>query len=161
MCDDDTMKDDDPLKVIFTRLVETFAKFGWAFDMAPKVGACLRDAGFENIQCTIKKVPIGVWAQDKTLRLIGLYQKMLILDLLPAFARPFESVGMTPEESESILESARRAVRAHGVHRYYKYYFWYPKSRPPLWGRLYKDMIAQLSNDARTFRAFGNYGIVN
>jgi hypothetical protein len=43
----------------------------------------IRKAGFENVQCIVKKVFIGAWARDKTLRVVAMYQKMAVQDLLP------------------------------------------------------------------------------
>ncbi len=65
-----------------------------------KLGGLLSAAGFVNICCHVKKVPIGVWTGDKTLRLIGLYQKMVVDDIMPTFAaRPFRSIGIAPREA--------------------------------------------------------------
>jgi hypothetical protein len=54
----------------------------------------LLEAGFQNIQCKLMKVPIRTWAKDKTMRLIGLYQKTTVRDFISTLARrPFEALG--------------------------------------------------------------------
>ncbi|KAJ9156100.1 Methyltransferase type 11 [Pleurostoma richardsiae] len=126
LCDDGTMPDNDPVKVMYDMAAKAFAKFGANVTLAKNLESQLREAGFENIQCIVKKVPIGVWAKDKTLRLIGLYQKYAVLDLMSALAgRPFEALGLSQVESQVILAHARRGLEDSTVHRYFNYYFWY------------------------------------
>ena len=126
LCDDGTMSDDDPVKHMYDLANRAFAKFGANVTMAKDLEPQLREAGFENIQCIVKKVPIGVWAKDKTMRLIGLYQKMAVLDLMPALAgRPFAALGMSQVESQVTLAHARRGLEDSSVHRYFNYYFWF------------------------------------
>ncbi|CRG91782.1 hypothetical protein PISL3812_08834 [Talaromyces islandicus] len=126
LCDDGTMGSDDPVKTMYSLAGQAFAKFGMNVTLPKHLGHSLQEAGFENIKCIVKKVPIGVWAKDKTLRLIGLYQKMAVLDLMPALAgRPFEALGMSHAESQVTLAFARKALDETKVHRYFNYYFWY------------------------------------
>ncbi len=126
MCDDKTMPEDDPLKYVYKLADEAFTKFGMNVKMAREMAPVLQDAGFVNIQCVARKVPIGVWAKNKTLRLIGLYQKMAVADILGAVAgRPFAALGIPPVQREVIIAHARRALEDNSVHRYFVYYFWY------------------------------------
>lgn len=126
MCDDGTMSPDDPVARIYNLAHESFQHFGMDTTMASKLEPLLAGAGFEDIQCKVKKVPIGVWAKDKTLRLVGLYQKMAVIDLIPAFAgRAFPALGMSQIESQVLLALARKGLEDVDVHRYFCYYFWY------------------------------------
>lgn len=126
MCDDGTMGPDDPVKKMYDLAGRAFARFGMDVTLPKKLEPLLRDAGFVNIQCKVKKVPIGVWAKNKTLRLVGLYQKFAVLDLMPALAgRPFEALGMSQAESQVTLAVARNALEDPKVHRYFNYYFWF------------------------------------
>jgi hypothetical protein len=101
----------------------------------------LHHAGFENIQCVVKKVPIGPWARDKTLRNVGMYQKVAVQALMPAFSgRPFTALGMSQVESQVILAHARRGLQNTGVHRYFDYYFWYAQKPSRLGGRQEGDL---------------------
>jgi hypothetical protein len=126
MCDDNTLPDDDPLKYVYQLADQAFTKFGMNVKLARDLEPILREAGFVNIQCVAKKVPIGVWAKNKTLRLIGLYQKMAVTDILGAVAgRPFAALGIPANEREVIIALARRAMEDNSVHRYFTYYFWY------------------------------------
>ncbi|PCG95078.1 Hypothetical protein PENO1_075180 [Penicillium occitanis (nom. inval.)] len=126
LCDDNTMPDDDPVKYMYDLAGQAFRKFGMDVTLPKRLEPLLHGAGFRNIHVVVKKVPIGVWAKNKTLRLIGLYQKMAILDLMPALAgRPFSALGLSPEESQVTLAFARKGLDDYKTHRYFNYYFWY------------------------------------
>jgi hypothetical protein len=126
MCDDGTMGDDDPVKKMYEIAGQAFAKFDMNVTLPKQLEPLLREAGFENIQCRVRKVPIGVWAKNKTLRLIGRFQTMAVLDLMPALAgRPFEALGMSQVESQVTLALARKGLEDSKVHRYFNYYFWF------------------------------------
>ncbi len=128
------MSADDPLVRMYDLANQAFKKFGMDTIMARKFEPFLRDAGFDNIQCKTKKVPIGVWARDKTLRLIGMYQKMAVHDLIPALGgRAFTALGLSQMESQVTLALARKSLEDTNVHRYFNYYFWYaqkPEAQP-------------------------------
>ena len=120
------MLPDDPVKRMYDLAGEAFSTFGMNTTLPANLEPLLRAAGFENIQCHVKKVPIGVWAKDKTLRLVGMYQKLAVVDIMPTFAgRPFEALGMSQVESQVVLAMARKALEDTEVHRYFNYYFWY------------------------------------
>ncbi|GAO17644.1 hypothetical protein UVI_02002060 [Ustilaginoidea virens] len=126
LCDDGTMPDDDPVKTLYSTAEEAYKKFGMNTTLSAELDPFLRDAGFENIHCQVMKVPIGIWAKDKTMRILGLYQKMAVLDFLPTLSgRPFKALGMSEAEAEVTVALARRALEEVNVHRYFNYYFWY------------------------------------
>lgn len=126
MCDDGTMKPDDPFLNLYQTAGQAYTKFGLQTDLPARLEPLLRDAGFVNIHCQVKKAPIGTWAKDKTLRLVGLYQKTAVLEFIPTLAgRPFEALGMSQAESEVALAMARKSLEDTSVHRYFNYFFWY------------------------------------
>jgi len=120
------MPDNDPVKYMYELAQRAFTKFGMNVTLPKDLEDLLRDAGFENIQCVVKKVPIGPWARDKTLRVIGMYQKMAVQDLMPILpGRPFTALGMSQIESQVTLAHARQALGDTRVHRYFHYFFWF------------------------------------
>ncbi|KAK4138389.1 S-adenosyl-L-methionine-dependent methyltransferase [Trichocladium antarcticum] len=126
LCDDGTMADNDPVKYMYELARQAFAQFGMDVMLPKGLGPLLRDAGFENVQCVVKKVPIGPWARDKTLRVIGMYQEMAVQDLMPVLpGRPFTALGMSQMESQVTLAHARQGLGDTSVHRYFEYYFWF------------------------------------
>ncbi|KAG6019802.1 hypothetical protein E4U40_006662 [Claviceps sp. LM458 group G5] len=74
------MSDDDPLKYLYER------QQGSKDKLPLNLGSYLREAGFENIHCQFMKVPIGQWAKDRAMRIVGQYPKMAVVELLPAYA---------------------------------------------------------------------------
>lgn len=122
------MKEDDPVKVMYDLAGQAFSKMGLDVTMAKKLRTALTAAGFEEIQCVVKKVPIGDWALDETLRYVGTYQRVAVLDLMSVLAgRPFGALGMSEVESQVTLAHARRGLSDRSVHRYFEYYFWYAR----------------------------------
>ncbi|KAG6101978.1 hypothetical protein E4U31_003494 [Claviceps sp. LM219 group G6] len=134
MCDDGSMPDDDAAKHLYELIDKSFEKFGLKANLAPQLGTYLEKAGFEDIRCQVMKVPIGPWTKDKTMRIIGQYQKSVIVDGLPSLAgRPFQALGMSDAEIEATIAKARKGLHDPRVHRYLNYYFWY--AQKPQWCR--------------------------
>ncbi|PHH92361.1 hypothetical protein CDD83_7739 [Cordyceps sp. RAO-2017] len=131
-CDDGTMSNDDSFKRLYELAGEAYAKFGMSTTIAARLEPYLRDAGFTNVHCKVLKVPIGVWARDDTMRLIGLYQKTAVLEFISTFAgRPFEALGISTAEVQLTLALARKALEDTSVHRYFNYFFWYAQKPVP------------------------------
>ncbi|KAG6265055.1 hypothetical protein E4U47_006570 [Claviceps purpurea] len=134
MCDDGTMPNDDAVKHLYELVDRSFEKFGLKANLAPQLGTYLEKAGFEDIRCQVMKVPIGPWTKDKTMRIIGQYQKSVIVDGLPFLAgRPFQALEMSDAEIEATIAKARKRLHDPKVHRYLNYYFWY--AQKPQWCR--------------------------
>ncbi|KAG5973047.1 hypothetical protein E4U58_005818 [Claviceps cyperi] len=126
LCDDGTMPGDDPVKVLYEKIERLFERFGLKVALPPKLEPYLREAGFENICCYIMKVPIRSWAKDNTMRIIGLYQKLSVREVMPSLSgRPFQALGMSEAEIEVTIAMARKGLEDPNVHRYFNYYFWY------------------------------------
>ena len=126
LCDDGTMPEDDPVKRVYDLAGQAFGKFGMDVQLASKLGTALAEAGFTEVQCIKKKVPIGHWARDKTLRVVGYYQQLAVETLLPSLGgRPFTALGLNPVEIQVLLTAARKGLKDNSVHRYFEYYFWY------------------------------------
>jgi hypothetical protein len=120
------MLDDDPLKRFYALAYEAFLKFKMNIHAARDLRPYLEDAGFKNIHCIVKKVPVGTWARDRILRVIGLYMKLAILAVIPSFAgKPFEALGISSEERQVWLAVVRKTLEDNSIHRYFNFYFWY------------------------------------
>lgn len=124
-CDDGTMSENDVLKQFYELCVQAMAKFGMNLDLGIKVGEYLERAGFTNITCITKKVPIGMWPRDKTMRLIGLYATEGIYQSLPSLGKAFANLGISETEMQVFAAKVRESVQDTRLHRYYNYYFWY------------------------------------
>ncbi|KAH8655183.1 S-adenosyl-L-methionine-dependent methyltransferase [Xylariales sp. PMI_506] len=125
-CDDGTMPADDAAYGLYSLVSQAFTKMGYDTNSPPKLGDMLRAAGFVNVQCIVKKIPIGTWARDRRLRLVGHYLKLVIQDFLPALAnRPLLAMGLNQVEREMWRAAAYKALDDQTVHRYWNFYFWY------------------------------------
>ena len=126
------MSRDDSFKRLYDLAGQAYRKFGMSTALPAQLEPLLLEAGFQNIHCKIMKVPIGTWAKDNTMRLIGLYQKTAVRDFISTLAgRPFEALGFSQEEAQVTLALARKALDDTHVHRYFNYYFWYAQKPVP------------------------------
>ncbi len=127
LCDDGTMRDDDIMKMYYEISVEAMSHFGMDLSRSARVGEYLERAGFTNINCVVKKMPLGTWARDPRMRLVGLYISELITTSLPSMlqGKPFVRLGLSEEERIVWGARVREAIKETHVHRYYHYYFWY------------------------------------
>ncbi|KAG6188612.1 hypothetical protein E4U36_006590 [Claviceps purpurea] len=126
LCDDGTMPGDDPVKHPLDLTERAFEKFGMRFKLSAELEPYLREAGFENIHCKIFKVPIGPWAKDHLMRVVDLYQRLAVMEILPSMSgRLFHALEMSEAEAEVAIAMARKGLNDPSVHRYFNYYFWY------------------------------------
>lgn len=120
------MRDDDVLKRFYELAYEAFQLFKMDIHRARDLKPILEGAGFKNVHCVVKKVPVGTWARDPIMRVVGLYLKMAILSVIGSFAgKPFEALGISAEERQVWLAMVRKTVEDTSIHRYFNFYFWY------------------------------------
>ncbi|KAK3989324.1 putative methyltransferase [Cladorrhinum sp. PSN332] len=126
-CDDGSLPppDEDVLRQFYLLCQEAVGKFGMDLNRGANVGEFLEKAGFVNITCVKRKVPVGVWPKDKTMRLVGLYMREAALQSMPTLAKAFASMGIGAEEREVWGAKVREALMDNKVHRYFYFYFWY------------------------------------
>ena len=112
-CDDGTMDlEKDPLVGFYSLAHEAFSKIGFDPLLAANLKKPLEEAGFINIQCIVKKVPVGTWARDKRLRLLGKYQKTIIREIIPVVCgRPLQALGLSDAEREAPKKFAKLAPK--------------------------------------------------
>ncbi|KAG6272010.1 hypothetical protein E4U47_002711 [Claviceps purpurea] len=126
LCDDGTMPDDDRVKHALELTERAFEKFGMRSKLPAELEPYLREAGLENIHCKIFKVPIGQWAKDHLMRVVDLYQRLAVMEILPSMSgRLFHALEMSEAEAEVAIAMARKGLNDPNVHRYFNYYFWY------------------------------------
>ncbi len=115
------------MKLYYDISHQAMGQFGMDLSLGSRVGGYLERAGFQNVTCVVKKMPLGTWARGKTMRLIGLYITELILSSLPSVldGKPFARLGLSDEERMVWGAKIREAIKETQVHRYYHYYFWY------------------------------------
>ncbi|KAI1333883.1 S-adenosyl-L-methionine-dependent methyltransferase [Xylariaceae sp. FL0016] len=125
-CDDGTMPPDDPCVQFYELAHQAFAKMGFDIHTSAAMREPMEAAGFTNVHCIVKKVPVGPWAADKTLRLVGLYMRIIIQEFAPALAgKPFQILGLSEVEREAWKVKVVKALNDMTRHRYWNIYFWY------------------------------------
>ena len=123
--DDGTMLESWPLFQFWSKVKQAMTTFGIDIQIAPRIGQSMRDAGFINVQAKMWKIPVGTWAKNKTLKLVGMYMRQVTEDFLGAAgAKPLLALGMTEEEIKPFLESVRKALRDDSVHCYGRLFVW-------------------------------------
>ncbi|KAH7018556.1 S-adenosyl-L-methionine-dependent methyltransferase [Microdochium trichocladiopsis] len=119
LCDDGTMNPDDDLIKLYRLATQAFERIGYDVHLASKLREPLEKAGFVNVRCVVKKIPIGTWPADKTLRLVGMYMKTAIQSFLPVIiAKPLALLGIPEDEREVWRALALRSLSKSDQHRY-------------------------------------------
>ncbi|KAG4261197.1 hypothetical protein FPRO04_08188 [Fusarium proliferatum] len=142
-CDDGSLAPDAPLAKFFDTAEQAVASFGMKFRAGENLREPLEKAGFTNVSCKVLKVPIGTWAKDKKLRLIGLYLKTAVSDMFGAMAaKPLRKI-LEPEEIEVFLANARKDLNNVNIHSY-------EKNRQIILGSLRDDWFKALASFSLT-----------
>lgn len=130
--DDNTVPEDYAPKRFFSLTQQAYMEYA-NIDVlyADNLPERLQEAGYVNVDRKVFKIPIGPWARDKKLRLIGVYMRQQMLEFFPAIAaKPFARLGMTPEEIEAIVEECRGAVQDASIHAYQLLHFVWAQKPP-------------------------------
>ena len=126
-CDDGTMKKDSVMTKWLELLKQALQNLGPDVDRPLKLAESLRQAGFVNIEEKSFKVPIGTWPKNKTLRLIGLYLRTVLIEGLQAISLGPLTRGLkwTKEEVEVLLVDVRKCLMDSSQHTYYTFHSFY------------------------------------
>ncbi|KAK1480218.1 methyltransferase [Colletotrichum tamarilloi] len=118
-----TMPDNWPLLESWSKIRDVMHKMKIDIQIAPRIGAILKDAGFVNVQVRSYKVPVGTWPLGKIKRLVGHCMRSMTEEFLGAAAsKPLAALGMKRTEIEVFLASVRNAIKDLNVHAYGTYY---------------------------------------
>lgn len=125
------MKEGDPVRQFFDLLQAGMRQLGCHQWGALGVVQSLEQAGFVNVQRTMKKVPLGPWARDNMLRQIGMMSKAFMEGSLHGLgAKPFEALGLSPEESAKVVDEALASLDDNSIHRYTRFWVCYGQKGP-------------------------------
>lgn len=132
LCDDHTMRDDDPLQQ-FTRLaLSGMQKLGCCHIGDYNVKQAMLKAGFVDLRLVKLKIPIGSWPKDKRQKYIGLIMKTLVSESLDIYAsKSFEALGISPEERKRLISRVRTSLDDTGINRYMSLCFCYGRKGAP------------------------------
>ena len=130
-CDDDTMSPGFPLVDWCDSLDLAAMQFGKPLRIANKLKKWYIEAGFEDVQEQVFRVPMNPWPKDPHLREIGRVAELNMLDGVQGFslASLHRVMGWSQNEIEVYLINVRKAISDRSVHGYYKVYV-FPRSHP-------------------------------
>lgn len=119
------MREDDPLVAFCNVAFKGMHKLGHSAVTTDILKERLEHAGFTDVQCIAKKIPLSTWACDRNLQTLGVFMKNVVLDALDAFAKPFDALGIPAEEVRVLKKRARESLENSMVHRYLNCVFCY------------------------------------
>lgn len=98
--------------------VDASHRFGRDLCPGPKLEGWMKDAGFEEIWHEKFRLPIGPWAKDKHLKIVGAWNLIHINDGIEGFTlRLFTQFqGWKAEEVLALLAKVRKDLRDPGIH---------------------------------------------
>jgi len=122
--DDGTMNEESALIKWLDLLKQGLQNLGRDVDRPLELAESLRQAGFVNAEQKSFKVPIGTWPKNKTLRLIGLYLRTVLIEGLQAISLGPLTRGLkwTKEEVEVLLINVRKCLMDSSQHTYYTFH---------------------------------------
>lgn len=84
----------------------------------------MEDAGFEQVQEHILKLPLGPWAKDPRLKQCGWLEMINMVEGVDAMTKMLftRALGWSPEEVEVFLADVRTEARSKHIHSYYHLY---------------------------------------
>jgi len=132
-CDDGSMKGNDPLCRFTNLAVQGMRKLGCHRFGVKDIKDSLDRVGFVNVRLHTIKVPIGGWARDQRLQSLGTMMKTIVSESLGAFAlKPFEALGIPPEERRNLMFEVRESLDDKSIHRYISFCYCYGQRAPEL-----------------------------
>ena len=132
LCDDGTMKPDDPLRILYEAAVQGLGTFGCDALRPARLEETLERAGYTNIHRVTHKIPVSTWAHGRRLKTLGLFMKTVMLESLDAWAaKPLAALDMSPRDRQQLVGHVVRSLADGSVHRYVNCVFCYGQKREP------------------------------
>jgi hypothetical protein len=133
-CEDGTIPQAYAPNLVLDMCEEALRLGGMEFRIGNQLEGPLRAAGFVNVRCKTIRVPVGVWARHKTLRVAGYFMSIALSDLFTAMAaRSLLNLGLSRETLEQRVQQAKEELDDKKKHGYFNYYFW-TAQKPPAAG---------------------------
>jgi hypothetical protein len=130
--DDNTIPPDYPI-IKFYAMMKTALRDKYGFDLGilEHLPDLLESVGFVNVHRKVYHMPLGEWARDAHLRLLGGYFREVLLDLMGAMAtRPLIEAGYEKEELEDMVREATAAASNRKIHAYLPIHFVWAQKPP-------------------------------
>ena len=99
--------------------------------MLDRLPELLERAGFVNLERKVFHMPLGEWARDAHLRLLGGYLREVVLDFVGAMAaRPLVEAGYEKEEIQDMVVDVAAAASNRRIHAYLPIHFVWAQKPP-------------------------------
>ncbi|KAI5837882.1 S-adenosyl-L-methionine-dependent methyltransferase [Morchella snyderi] len=127
--DDGTFSEDLWLWKFYDLVNKAANKNGCAFQIVSNVESLLNNAGFEQPDCRMYKLPLGLWAADPKMKEIGAYVLLNGESAYDAFGMALftRELGMTVDEAREIVTGAEKDCRNKRIHSYSKQHLWWAR----------------------------------
>ncbi|KAJ2904438.1 uncharacterized protein MKZ38_008111 [Zalerion maritima] len=116
--EDGSLKPDDYQVKMMDGLMEACDKIGRTMDPAPHFERWLKEAGFEGVEVSRFKLPIGPWPKDKRLKEVGSLMQVNFIEGVAGFTAALftDVLGWEAREVHVLNSGVRNAARNRNVH---------------------------------------------
>lgn len=124
------MGPEDPLRIFYDAAVQGLRTFGCDPMRTANLEQILDRAGFTNIRCVIKKIPISTWARERHLKTLGLFMKAVVLDSLDGLAaKPLAALDVSAQDRRELVKHVKKSLEDRSAHRYVNCCFCYGQKK--------------------------------
>jgi hypothetical protein len=130
--DDNTIPPNYPLIKFYAMIKPVLRdKYGFDIRLLDRLPALLQSVGFVNVQRKVFHMPLGEWARDSHLRLLGGYFREVMMDFVGAMAsRPLVEAGYEREEIDEMVREVNAAFSNRRIHAYLPIHFVWAQKPP-------------------------------
>ncbi|EPE08876.1 umta methyltransferase family protein [Ophiostoma piceae UAMH 11346] len=127
--DDGTHVQAEDAQFWMKNICEGAGKFGKPLDAAPEWFETAKAAGFVDVQKETRKIPIGAWPRDPTLKEIGRFQMIQEQQVIDSYTPGIFShvLGWTNEEITVLISKVKKDLTNPAYHLYIPAYFFWGK----------------------------------
>ncbi|KAL2177144.1 S-adenosyl-L-methionine-dependent methyltransferase [Thermothelomyces heterothallicus CBS 202.75] len=131
-CDDNTVTPDHPLIKFYSMVKPVLReKYGFEIRILDTLPTLLQNLGFVNVHRKIFHMPLGEWARDPHLRLLGGYFREIMIGFVGAMAvRPLVEAGYEKDEIGDLVRAVTEAVGNRRLHAYLPIHFVWAQKPP-------------------------------
>ncbi|KAH6856815.1 S-adenosyl-L-methionine-dependent methyltransferase [Chaetomium sp. MPI-CAGE-AT-0009] len=130
--DDNTVSPEHPLARFYSMLGPVLMdQYGFDLYIMEHLPDLLESLGFVNVQRKVFHMPVGEWARDPRMRLLGGYFREVVVDFVGAMAaRPLMEAGFDREEIEDLVRDVTVEASNRRTHAYVQIHFVWAQKPP-------------------------------
>lgn len=130
--DDDTIPPDYAVRHFYAVVGNVLSeRYGFDVRVMERLPELLESLGFVNVQKKVFHMPLGEWARDSRLRLLGGLFREVFVDFAGAMAaRPLVEAGLDKEEIDELVRAASAAAGNRRIHAYAPIHFVWAQKPP-------------------------------